>query len=691
MAFQSPKNTSTAPVDWPVGHDPRRKANALKRGWYFLTLRPYGNDLLTRSGGSYLLAMSLIMLLVATAEGVAWGYLGSSFTPQQPWLGGLIMGAFVFLLMWFFDRSLITVDFLADEHAKALKGQTVANQPQPVPASWLKRQSLLMWSSKGFFFRAGIIGLSIWITAPFLTQLVFNADIQNYQNRYFQQAVAAEKDRVIAQMQADQDKQSKRIEQTTAKLQQEMSGTGGTRMFGYGINAQAIQNQITAQENRLNQLYTEQRERVTAIEQAFAAQDFATLAGLGIVINQDSPILRAQAVADIQQDEHYSQIKSAIVVLLIILSVALFSLKFMQPRALKLYFSSRLQEQWNLYCLGKHDQHLPTDERRQMLLNSQDALPEEFERIMLDYAKNQQLHEQQRQRQAEQQAAQYAAEQAEQGQQRATEQAKHAAAEQRQRDLQQAETAYLSRLAEEKSSSELRMRQRDFEEQQIEHALSEISLSEQQYRSKHQTELDRLTATEEQLASELHDQQKIYKTHAERSEARRQRILDGEQELRSTQARLQQLRSRDDSDRAQVLRIIEDLELGTMRQTERLAHQNAELMGFELTQRCYEENQQQTQLKLSQSRQRLQVLSEPLDAIIDVRAKVESRQIRLTGEQGLMDSPFVPHDSTELPLMVEKLRQQLATHLPNLPSVAAASLDLNTSHQSQNQNSWESV
>ncbi len=689
MSLSTQKNLPTAPVDWPVGHDPRRKANVLQRGWYFLTLRPYGNDLLTRSGGGYLILMSLVMFLVAFAEALAWGNFGKTFIVSQPLLGGIGLGVFIFLLMWSFDRSLMTFDLMQQEHQHTLHGKIY--QPNALKESSSKPWWALIWEYKSFVFRLGLIVVSIVVTAPFLTQLVFNADIQNYQNKYFHQAVAVEKDRVIAQLQADQDKQSKRIEQTTAKLQQEMSGSGGSRMFGYGINAQAIQNQITAQEDRLNQLYTEQRERVTAIEQAFAAQDFAQLAGLGIVIDQDSPILRGRAVDELKKDSNYWQTEIAVIALLLMLLVIMFSMKMMQPRNLKLYFSSRLQEQWNLYCLGKYDEHLATDERRQMLLNSQDALPEEFERIMLDYAKNQNLHEQQRQRQAEQQAAQYAAEQAEQAQQRAAEQAKHAAAEQRQRDLQQAETAYLSRLAEEKSSSELRMRQRDFEEQQIEHALSEISLSEQQYRSKHQTELDRLTATEEQLASELHDQQKIYKTHAERSEARRQRILDGEQELRSTQARLQQLRSRDDSDRAQVLRIIEDLELGTMRQTERLAHQNAELMGFELTQRCYEENQQQTQLKLSQSRQRLQVLSEPLDAIIDVRAKVESRQIRLTGEQGLMDSPFVPHDSTELPLMVEKLRQQLATHLPNLPSVAAASLDLNTSHQSQNQNSWESV
>lgn len=299
MSLFNQKNTPIAPVDWPVGHDPRRKANVLKRGWYFLTLRPYGNDLLTRSGSGYLLLMSLVMFLVAFAEALAWGNLGKTFVPSQPLLGGVGLGAFIFLLMWSFDRSLMTFDLMQQEHQHTLHGKTY--QPNALKDSSSKPWWTLVWEYKSFVFRIGLIAVSIVVTAPFLTQLVFTADIQNYQNKYFHQAVAAEKDRVIAQMQADQDKQSKRIEQTTAKLQQEMSGTGGTRMFGYGINAQAIQNQITAQENRLNQLYTEQRERVTAIEQAFATQDFATLAGLGIVIDQDSPILRGRAVDELKK------------------------------------------------------------------------------------------------------------------------------------------------------------------------------------------------------------------------------------------------------------------------------------------------------------------------------------------------------------------------------------------------------
>ena len=79
MSLSTQKNLPTAPVDWPVGHDPRRKANVLQRGWHFLTLRPYGNDLLTRSGGGYLILMSLVMFLVAFAEALAWGNFGKTF------------------------------------------------------------------------------------------------------------------------------------------------------------------------------------------------------------------------------------------------------------------------------------------------------------------------------------------------------------------------------------------------------------------------------------------------------------------------------------------------------------------------------------------------------------------------------------------------------------------------------------
>jgi hypothetical protein len=82
------------------------------------------------------------------------------------------------------------------------------------------------------------------------------------------------------------------------------------------------------------------------------------------------------------------------------------------------------------------------------------------------------------------------------------------------------------------------------------------------------------------LSEALHEQQKIYKTHVERIDARRQRIEEGKQERQDTAQKLDQLRQRSDCDRLQVLRVIEDMELATLRQTERLANQQAEFAGL---------------------------------------------------------------------------------------------------------------
>ena len=621
---------------WSVGTDPRVQPTRWARLWYVVSLRPYGNDLLTRSSRSALMVMSCLMLLVATAEGIAWGYLGSAFTPQHPWLGGVALGLFVFVLMWLFDRSLVTFDFLEQEHAHTLSGQPPINPSERTDATQTKAARVWAWLGlhKGFMIRAIVVALSIGVTAPFLTQLMFKSDIQNKQRQYYQEAVTAEKNRVIATMQADQAKQIQRIEQTTAKLQNEMNGTGGSGRFGYGINAQAIQSQITAQEQRLNALYEQQRQRVAQIEQAFAAQDFAALSGLGVVIDQDSPMLRAKAIAEIKQDESYWQYEIAMIVLLCMLSGALFALKLMQSRALKLYFSSRLHEQWNLYCLGTYDADLPSTARRELLLESHDALPEEFERIMVDYMRDWHTHQTQREHEQQQARA-------------------------KQHALEIAQQTQWGRMAQEQAVIDLNVRQREFEQQQIKQALGEIDQCEHEYLAIHQAELQRLRTQETELSEALHEQHKIYKTHVERVDARRQRIEEGKQERQDTAQKLDQLRQRSDCDRLQVLRVIEDMELATLRQTERLANQQAELLGFELTQRCYEENQQQLQHRLEQTRQRLAVLQQPLDAILQARAAVEARQVQGV-TTGLIDSPYAAHHPNELPAMIEAWRGQLA-------------------------------
>ena len=99
-----------------------KEPNILIKLWDFLTLKTYHINLLTSGGSTYLTVISFIMILAALSEGFAWGFLGSTFTPNSPYVGWTIVGGFVFLLMWFFDRSMASADLLKDEHEKTLNG-----------------------------------------------------------------------------------------------------------------------------------------------------------------------------------------------------------------------------------------------------------------------------------------------------------------------------------------------------------------------------------------------------------------------------------------------------------------------------------------------------------------------------------------------------------------------------------------
>ena len=96
--------------------------NFIMRIWHFLTLKTYHDNLLTSGGSTYLTVVSFIIVLAAFSEGFAWGFLGSTFTPEAPMVGWIGLGSFVFLLMWFFDRSLASADLLKNEHEKTLNG-----------------------------------------------------------------------------------------------------------------------------------------------------------------------------------------------------------------------------------------------------------------------------------------------------------------------------------------------------------------------------------------------------------------------------------------------------------------------------------------------------------------------------------------------------------------------------------------
>lgn len=631
--------------------------NFIIRFWHFLTLKTFHNNLLTSGGSTYLTVISFIMILAAISEGFAWGFLGSTFTPETPKLGWFALGSFVFLLMWFFDRSLASADLLKNEHEKTLSG--------------LEKDSLsignFLKNSLPFIARFIIVLLSLYITAPFLTQLVFKADIENKMLEQYKDNVVLARENGLKVRDVKIAKLEQLVNNTNDKLQKEIGGRSGTG-YGYGSVAKSIERQLSTIESDLKITRIERDNFLTKFDQAVDRGNEEELKKYGITIAKDSPIFRQQAIDEFKSQPAFQNTNRAVHIFLFILGFILILAKIMQPRTLQMYFSNRLQEKWALYKLGTFDKYLPEQERSTLLLQTNYSIPEEFEDIMIQYSKEQ------RQRKQEEldmiQETQRL--EREKEQERLNEEKKLIAKkkfeaeryEKEQEILKNSHQVQLERLAKEKSKIELREKSRVFYETQILNSLQEIDEAEQNYLNTFGEKIKNLENLEKSLIEELHEAERTYKNHEENIHARTQRIQSAENDLIEMQKLANQLHSRGDNHTIETLRAFTTAESAVVDQKSYIKNLKAALLTFETDQKYFTENLARIRLQLSKTQNQLEELNEPLDLILTVRSKIELRKMTLLRDEGLADMPYEDFDENEMPILVEKLKQQLSTHAP---------------------------
>ncbi|TXJ07186.1 MAG: DUF4407 domain-containing protein [Acinetobacter sp.] len=649
-----------------LGTDPRKKPNFFQRFMFFMTLRQSGNNLLTNGAKGYLIAMSVIVILVAVAEGVAWGYFGTAFIPANPMVSGLIIGVFVFLLIWFFDRMLLTSDFMEHEHRLRLNGG-VETQADIAKA---KKSSVFL---TGFFIARLVIALaSLWIAAPYVTQLVFNADIQNKQQEYFHQAVLEVKQKYQDTQQAELQKLSEKIEQKNNEYQKEIAGGVGS-LSGYkgvGVTAKAIGAELTDLKQQYQQLDQETKQRLKQIELALKNRDYAELAALDIRVDKDSPILRRKAIKDIelQYPQEFAQVEHTVQGLLLILAIILLGMKLMQFTTVKLYFSSNLQSKWNQYCLGKYDKYLPETDQRHVLLNSHEALPEEFERMMIELHQRKAEMEVEEKRIKEEEEARAEAKAAEEKRIKEEEEARKKAEEEerkrKEREEEDAKNAYFTRIAREKAEIEHRERYKEMVEKEVESVLALLKEEEVQYLQNDGAEIPRLQQEETEKIDELHEKEKQFKTQEERIDAKNQRIEQTESDIEKIEQKIEILSRGENAHSVETLEVIDRYSQALIRHQEILRGQRAELLGFQSNQKFYEESSQLLRNRLKDIQQQLSELQQPLRAIQKARSDVHTRKIGLLSKQGLEDAPIEKPSEQEWGFLADKIRGQLTETLP---------------------------
>lgn len=359
-------------VNAPAVTGRKRQIGSLRKA---ISLKPYGTELLTPGAAHWTFVARTIVTLMASAEALSWGYLGALFIKGwQRYLSGLIAGAFILLVIWGIDVSLMTLDRSRGLYERALYQREAENR------IWEKTKEYL-----GFIARWVIVISSLTITAPFLAQIIFNVDIG-------EQIEAEGAKRIQESRGAIDTRHSQRITQLGAaitgaqtRLEQETAGRlrEGSGIYGEGPVARSIRSGLIRDSVDLANAREGRELELGAFDRAVARQDQDTLRDRwGLLLPENSVIERGKVLAQIVQVPTYLRTELAIRAFLAFLFIALFILKLFEPRSVKIYLSETLQNEWDRFKAGAFDAWLSLEEKSDAKPSA--MTPFRFEDIMLN-------------------------------------------------------------------------------------------------------------------------------------------------------------------------------------------------------------------------------------------------------------------------------------------------------------------
>lgn len=595
-----------------------------KQIWYFLTFKIYQGNLLTAGGANYLTVISVIVFLAALSEGFAWGHFGSTFTPDNPYLGGTVLGLFIFMLFWFFDRTMVTQDMMTEEHAKTLDGE------EYTPNFWEKYKPYFV-----FMARLGIVITSLYITAPFLTQLVFKTDIQNEMAIQYQNSINQAKDETLGKIEGKINEQQTYIQTLHDKLQNEIAGKKGSK-YGKGPVAQSIQQEIDEANTHLDELKTNFDNDKLKLETAIANNDEQALKSFGILMVKDSPIFRENAINKFKQEPAFKNTQYAVDGFLILVGVILILSKLLQPKSLKMYYSSKLQEAWSSYINGNYDDYLPESEKSIHMAHM--PMPQTFENIAIRYAKTiderekDNLDKRQKQKQA------------------MLDEENHMKA------LKNGEKSHYERYAKEAQNYEYQKKVVKDKKQRIEKALKEACNKKEQFLQESTPQREQLNIEKKQVEELYFEAERLYQSKGEDSEARHKRMQEANKKLLELQEIVNDFANKDRNSPERVRAYIA-AEEAVYAQSQTIKNMKDNYLSFERDMNIHKQ-------KVDDLKKQLDDIISKLDRISQIEKywnktilNLELKQIELLSSFSDMQTPYIKGDEAEVAFIANRYQE----------------------------------
>ncbi len=319
-----------------------------------LQLRPHGERLLTSGAAFWLFAACVLVLAMAGAEALAWGYLGYLFGEGWVrWLVAAATGVVIFLVVWMVDVSLITLDRASDEHARRIFSEESSS-------GWRTSRTIVAVAT-----RIAVVLASLTITAPYLSQLVFHREISQWVDSEATTHIDQGRTELAAVHDAEIAAKEVEIEAKRTKLEAEVAGAGVSGRYGMGPAAQAIEESLNTLEAERQQLMGKKARALEAFEadvqlwsenrEAIATKYNISLPKAGILANRE-------ALVALRQKPEHQETELAIKAFLAFIFIGLLILKLFEPRSIRYYLSEVLQQEYTRYLAGSFDHLLPEAE-----------------------------------------------------------------------------------------------------------------------------------------------------------------------------------------------------------------------------------------------------------------------------------------------------------------------------------------
>lgn len=354
-----------------------------------LALKPYGDELLTRSADFWLFSARLIILTMALAEAIAWGYMGALMSRSYPLVAASVAALFVFILVWIIDATFMTLDLSRGFYERVLLGK------QENPA----QEKLKL--AAGIAARVTIVSASLFITAPFLAQAIFAADVQDEMSRRNAVAVATKRAELEQPFVARSSELRREQQQLERQRVQEAAGVGLSGKYGRGPALETIERQL---QDKRNDLAAVEAARAAALARfdRLAPPQLEQQYGLRFL----TPGVHAsgELLDDLLKTKQFTGAELAVRAFLAFLFLGLLILKVFQPRSVAVYFNEQLHSIHDEYRKGLFDSYLPEPERasaggsmeplrfEDWCLNTYTAIRREDERRR-DTARESRMHE----------------------------------------------------------------------------------------------------------------------------------------------------------------------------------------------------------------------------------------------------------------------------------------------------------